>query len=102
LYDSVNIHGFVVGGQGQALLVFLALDFSVGKKPNVLDRALGFYTDAQRFAAWRRAGFLALNYIRSTKFGFSTSLSKKYETPAFAKRLLTLVIICFSNSYSVF
>jgi len=24
---------------------------------------------------WRRAGFLALNFIRSTKFGFSTKLS---------------------------
>jgi hypothetical protein len=73
LYDSVNIHGFVVGGQGQALLVFLALDFSVGKKPNVLDRALGFYTDAQRLAAKRSWRF------RSTKLSVSNELETKQK-----------------------
>jgi len=40
---------------------FSALALRVGKKPNVLDRALGFYTDAQRFGAWHSGGF------RSTK-----------------------------------
>jgi len=37
-----------------------ASHFSVGfvcrQKPNVLDRALAFYTDAQRFAACRSGG----------------------------------------------
>jgi hypothetical protein len=51
-----------VGGQGQALLVFLALDFSVGKKPNVLDRALGFYTDAQRSSISVVRDFKALHF----------------------------------------
>jgi len=30
-------------GKRQALLVFSAMDFSVGKKPNVLDCALAFF-----------------------------------------------------------
>lgn len=29
----------------------------------------------KRFAATRRRGFLALNFIKSTELGFSTSLS---------------------------
>jgi len=32
----------VCGGKGQALLFFRALELSVGKKINVLDRALAF------------------------------------------------------------
>jgi hypothetical protein len=43
-------------------LVFLALDFSVGKKPNVLDRALGFYTDAQRSSISVVRDFKALHF----------------------------------------
>jgi hypothetical protein len=43
---------------------------------------------ADVFAALRRREFLALNFIRSTKLEFSTSLSLKHEPPAFAKRLL--------------
>ena len=35
----------------------------------------------QRFAATRRWGFLALNFIRITELGYSTSLSLKHETP---------------------
>ncbi len=43
---------------------------------------------AQRFAAWRRAGFLALMYIGSTNVEPCTNVSTKHETPPFAKPLL--------------
>jgi len=32
------------GGEGQALLFFCVLAFSVGKKINVLDRAVAFFS----------------------------------------------------------
>lgn len=37
----------------------------------------------QRFAATRRAGFLALNFIRSTELSATTKLSLEHETPPF-------------------
>ncbi len=43
---------------------------------------------AQRFAAWRRAGLLALMFMRSTNVEPSTNVSTKHETPPFAKPLL--------------
>jgi hypothetical protein len=58
--------------------------------------------DAQRFAALRRRGFLALNFIRCTKLEFSTSLSLKHETPAFAKRLLPPVLPCLPWFFGLF
>jgi len=56
-----------------------ASHFSVGfvcrQKPNVLDRALAFYTDAQRFGAWRSWRFLPLNFIRRTNAQIYVKLS---------------------------
>jgi len=43
LLFSVIIHCLVVGWERASSFGFSALGFSVGKKPNVLDRALAFF-----------------------------------------------------------
>jgi transposase len=45
---------------------------------------------SERFAAWRRAGILALKFIRSTNVEPCTNVSTKHETPPFAKPLLAV------------
>ncbi len=45
---------FCSGAVGKGKLFwFFSVGFVCRQKPNVLDRALAFYTDAQRVAAWR-------------------------------------------------
>ena len=72
---------------------FSALASCVGKKPNVLDRALAFYTDAQRAAYWRWAGFLALNFNRRTEVEFCTSVDTKPFSPPIANTMLYDVVM---------
>jgi hypothetical protein len=55
---------------------------------------------AERFAAWRRAGFLALKFKRSTNVEPCTNVSTKHETPPFAKPLLAVVVL-FSSVISI-
>jgi len=88
LPDSVNIHGFVVGGQGQALLVFLALDFSVGKKPNVLDRALVFYTDAQLVYIRNKHAYIMLIWSDMRMF------VAQYYSPSWSRGLGIFCLVC--------
>lgn len=47
----------------------------------------------KRFADLRWAGFLPLNFMRSTKFSAATKLSADYETLPIANMLLCVVII---------
>jgi hypothetical protein len=61
-------------------------DISSEAKENIAAEAL-------RFAAWRRAGFLALKFIRSTNVEPCTNVSTKHETPPFAKPLLAVVVL---------
>jgi hypothetical protein len=65
-------------------------------KPNVPFVRLTFYTQAHRLAALRRRVFSVLNFTSCTKLEFSSSLSQKHETPAFAKWLIPPVLTCLS------
>jgi len=88
------------GGKIQALLVF-CLGFVCRQKPNVLECAVGFYNEAQRFAAWRSGGFLAQKFNRRTALEPTTKLSYEALHPPlrqtavstsfyFVKQLITL------------
>ena len=47
----------------------------------------------KRFAAWRSGGFLALNFLRSRKFKFSTNFHTKNVRPHYAKPLLAAGVL---------
>jgi hypothetical protein len=55
------------------------------------------YNDAQRFAALRRRGFLALTFLIFPNYKYSKKLSKKAQNPRFCKT----AVIC-SNSAFIF
>ena len=64
------------------------------KKPNVpFAGRLSFYTDAQRAAYWRWAGFLALNFNRRTEVEFCTSVDTKPFSPPIANTMLYDVVM---------
>lgn len=66
---------FCSGALGKGKLFwFFSVGFVCWQKPNVLDRALAFYTDAQRFGAWRSGGFTAQMFNRSTTVCCSTKV----------------------------
>jgi hypothetical protein len=72
--------------------------FSVGnvcrKKPNVLDRAVGFYTDAQRFGALRRLGLEVRMFKFSTMFISIPNVQFSTEAQLLQNPCCAIVLLC--------
>jgi hypothetical protein len=83
---------FVVDNDSIACSLGFGFRFTTAKRlPSFVQHSFRFHgviQDTHVLALGAVADLGALNSIRCTKLEFSTSLSLKHETPAFAKRLL--------------
>ena len=61
---------------------------------------MSVYNYRQRFADLRWAGFLPLNFMRSTKLSATTKLSAEHETPPIANVLLAVRCSFLSTKFS--
>ena len=55
----------------------------------MLECALAFYNEAQRFEAWRSGGFLAQKFNRSTALDPTTKLSYEAQNPPLRQTAVT-------------